>query len=372
MSKSDWIETQMRRDEEETIKAHQEYILTHQRESERLMSLARQAATFIPWNNVHTGQFRMDHNASAVEVNREMALQSLREAIRHFTYAHERSLTVDNYISTSRFFKDDPNYQNLGSNSQALLISARDTLKAFPPLDLSRLVGSTSYYQARAKDFSDRNGHNLPIPYYLDYGLKYEQRFISLRDKLSPNGREWVRQTHYRLQRFIEEFREREPRNFVALERNEARFREFAFATHPKAYVESGLCDLDFSDKLLIGSEPDLADTIFSEEGRSQIMATAGACVDRYAEWFNDWLRRTRESVQPPVPRVLQNNTSTPVPARQPTTTPASSGGNDGSRGMNGWEIAGTAALGVALFIGGLFGGRRAASEKTEGPGFKF
>lgn len=137
-------------------------------------------------------------------------------------------------------------------------------------------VGTPDYYKQRLADFEARNPGMTPPDYYLGYGDKYMERFASLDSTdLSPAGLAWRDRTTVALQSAIEDLRIREPERFAQLERNPAEFREFAFASHPKAYVDSGLYQLSAQDLSVIALTPDIND-VLSQEGIDQTKITIG------------------------------------------------------------------------------------------------
>jgi hypothetical protein len=137
-------------------------------------------------------------------------------------------------------------------------------------------VGSPDYYQQRYNDFVARNPGVQPPDYYLGYGQKYAERFASLDDRdLSAEGLQWRDDTLVALQQAIEDLRISDPEAFAELERDPDAFRAFAFASHPGAYVDSGLYDLPAQDLLVIAATPDIND-VLSQEGIDQSLITMG------------------------------------------------------------------------------------------------
>ncbi|MGO1073340.1 hypothetical protein [Lysobacter sp. CA199] len=137
-------------------------------------------------------------------------------------------------------------------------------------------VGSPDYYQQRVDDFKARNPGMEPPDYYLGYGEKYMERFQALDSSdLSSQGLEWRDRTTDALQQSIEDFRARDPQGFAEMERDSVKFREFAFGSHPAAYVDSGLYDLPVQDLLVIAATPDVKD-VLSMEGIDQSLITVG------------------------------------------------------------------------------------------------
>jgi len=136
--------------------------------------------------------------------------------------------------------------------------------------------GTPDYYQQRYNDFVARNPCAKPPDYYLEYGQKYCDRFLSLTGRdLSPAGLAWRDRTLLALQQAIENKRASDPEGFAELERDPEAFRKFAFETHPAAYVNSGLYDLPAQDILVIALTPDIND-VLSHEGIRQTLITLG------------------------------------------------------------------------------------------------
>lgn len=113
------------------------------------------------------------------------------------------------------------------------------------------------------------------------YGYKYCLAFGKLLSpKLSDQGQQWVKKTLNNLQENMESgvvklewvsnrnksFTEKNNLNdedikskfYKDIELNDARFRKFAFATHPDAYIDAGIEKLPLKDLLLITSTPDI------------------------------------------------------------------------------------------------------------------
>ena len=136
--------------------------------------------------------------------------------------------------------------------------------------------GSPDYYEQRYEDFKARNPCATPPDYYLGYGQKYLERFESLDSTdLTAEGLAWRDRTVLALQQKIEDLRISDPAKFAELERDPDAFREFAFGTHPDAYVESGLYDLPVQDLMVIAATPDIGD-VLSIEGIKQTLVTLG------------------------------------------------------------------------------------------------
>lgn len=142
--------------------------------------------------------------------------------------------------------------------------------------------GQLDYYRCRAEDFVTREPEREPPDYYLDYGDRYVRRFSEeTRPLLSPAGQRWLDRVRRKLQEAIEELRDSDPLGFALLELEPERFADFAFETHPEAYLEAALAELPLRDLILIGSTPDAQD-LFSQRARAQIARVihglVGAC----------------------------------------------------------------------------------------------
>ncbi|MBI2264309.1 MAG: hypothetical protein HYU64_03950 [Armatimonadetes bacterium] len=153
------------------------------------------------------------------------------------------------------------------------------------PADLQDQVGTVGYYEARAEDFRRRHPGQEPPDYYMEYGDKYAKRFTEeLRPKLSEEGQQWLDRTFVLLQQAIEDKRREDPAAFDQLEQNPEAFKEFAYSTHSRAYLDAGLADLPPEDLYRIVTTPDLKD-LFTKAGLSQIVETIPELA---ADWAGD------------------------------------------------------------------------------------
>lgn len=134
------------------------------------------------------------------------------------------------------------------------------------PMSTSPNAGC-DYYRKRKEDFDARHTcpgcDSHPAPdYYIDYGLKYCEKFSSdLNGKLSPTGKAWLAETRCALQQKLEDGLQADP----SLELDSDVFREFAFGTHPSAYLESGFADLPIRDLIEIAKQPELSEYLDAE-----------------------------------------------------------------------------------------------------------
>ena len=150
-----------------------------------------------------------------------------------------------------------------------------DPAQVNQPADLTAIRGTRDYYLERYEDFRMRNPE-MPAPeYYLDYGLKYFDRFHENQPNMQPVTQGWIDRTGMALQVSMENARISDPAGFAALERNGEAFREFAYATHPDAYVNSGLHEVPFGDRIAIGMTPDFGD-LANYAGVAQVVETGG------------------------------------------------------------------------------------------------
>lgn len=133
--------------------------------------------------------------------------------------------------------------------------------------------GELQYYTDRHNDFLERYrfcGINPPV-YYLGYGDKYVRRFTyETHHRLTAKGQAWLSRARVLLQVAIENERAADPVAFDRLERNDAAFTRFAYDTHPDAYWNAGLGDLDIFDLANIGLTPDARD-LFGWDGIVQV-----------------------------------------------------------------------------------------------------
>jgi hypothetical protein len=132
-----------------------------------------------------------------------------------------------------------------------------------------------------------------PPTYYLGYGYKYCVRFgTETAPKLSPAGKAWLAKARYLLQRYIEDKLPLNPE----VELDSAKFKDFAFKTHPRAYWKAGLGDLPITDLIIIGFTPDFKEWL-DPGTRAQAYDIGGRMVTMYKEEFEDAIRKRTDSV---------------------------------------------------------------------------
>ena len=155
-----------------------------------------------------------------------------------------------------------------------------------------------SYYQKRHDDYVFRHSccksKSSPPDYYLDYGLKYCEKFTQeTYPKLSPQGQQWLKKARCNLQIRMEKGLQNKPE----LESSSEKFRKFAFDTHPKAYLDAGLADLSPKDWFYISTTPELKEWLKPETWQQAIetgTGVAGKKIKDISEWtkdFQNWLK---------------------------------------------------------------------------------
>ena len=215
--------------------------------------------------------------------NDRAALSTLRGRQGEFQVAHNDEYFAENDGIT---LNDIDAFENSGTQDARIVAEqfrieqelARETptdpsLRDIPA-DLSDITGTRDFYLERYADFRRRNPDQAAPSYYLDYGLKYFDRFHENKHNYAPATQGWVNRTGRALQEAMETSRLEDPAVFAELERDPAAFREFAYATHPDAYVNAGLTQVPFDDRLRILGTPDVAD-LFNREGLWQAAEVA-------------------------------------------------------------------------------------------------
>ncbi|MDC3960494.1 hypothetical protein [Polyangium jinanense] len=119
----------------------------------------------------------------------------------------------------------------------------------------ANVLGKCSYYVWRYADFIRRHRgcKHTPPDYYMNYGFKYCTTFsLEVRPKLSPAGQIWLDNARMLLQVYMEKGLASNP----AIERDNDKFKTFAFKTHPDAYWNAGFHDISLKDKLTVVQTP--------------------------------------------------------------------------------------------------------------------
>ncbi len=148
------------------------------------------------------------------------------------------------------------------------------------PKDCSKLFGRLEYYESRFNDYWERHPNNrVKDIYYISYGYEYCSRFIFLKEsgRMSIQGNEWIDKTMRNLQEMLEKLVQANP----DLENNPNSLEAAAFKTHPKAYIDGGLLELNIMDKLRIVTTIKFKD-LTSKLGKEQIYEVIKAQVNYY------------------------------------------------------------------------------------------
>jgi RHS repeat-associated protein len=137
------------------------------------------------------------------------------------------------------------------------------------PTNLKHLVGKDLYYIARARDYQIRNKTNKIPEYYIEYGNKYMFKFkYETKNLLSSQGKVWSDKTLRYLHQAMESGLQKSK---VDMENDSWKLKNFAYETHPKAYIDAGLFDLPEEDWFRIVRTPDFAD-LSTPSGLEQII----------------------------------------------------------------------------------------------------
>lgn len=112
--------------------------------------------------------------------------------------------------------------------------------------------------------------------YALNYGFKYCNRYETNLRKFSRAGREWIAKTRTCLQQVLAPH--------IAGNYTMADLKEFAFESHTRCYVDSGVCELSPSDWLQIVST--VKDALLSEVLKTgqNVVSTGAECTARIAK----------------------------------------------------------------------------------------
>ncbi len=161
-------------------------------------------------------------------------------------------------------------------------------------------------------EYNRKKGTFRPVP-SKSYGYKYCVRFTNvLMPNLSPEGKKWLKQAKKLLQVYMEEgvidknFKSVYNKDFngryqlkteadlakfyTDVELRNDEFRDFAFATHPDAYLDAGLTSIPISDKIKVSMTPD-----FKEWGSGATWEQAMIVME---EQIDDWYTRAKEGAE--------------------------------------------------------------------------
>ncbi|OLL27374.1 hypothetical protein BTH42_33285 [Burkholderia sp. SRS-W-2-2016] len=182
----------------------------------------------------------------------------------------------------------------------------------------------TSSDWSRHSNFMMRHigcGHKPPV-YYVSYGYFYCSNYgAKLKPTLSPAGKEWLDNARFFLQWYMErgleqnmlgdkiEIASKRPGNGSVklpvpqyrLELDNKQFKDFAFKTHPLAYLDGGLADLQFPDLKEIMGGPALEE--WADWDTYQQVVESGKVVA--GKWISDAWEATKGDVADPVSTAL-------------------------------------------------------------------
>jgi RHS repeat-associated protein len=184
------------------------------------------------------------------------------------TLLNERSLAVeagadDSYLSA--FDAELKANEELAASIVNEISLNREIIRSNPlQIDIGSPSqgGDPEYYQKREEDFKARNPGAEPPEYYTGYGDKYLKKFTTLRGKLGAQGQGFVTLTRWELQHAFEERIALDPEGFAQLEMDSDAHRAFAFDTHPDAYLDGGLAQLSWGERLQVAGTPDKSDLL--------------------------------------------------------------------------------------------------------------
>lgn len=196
---------------------------------------------------------------------RERSGTTVKDLITFQNAGDGEALRLEEQYSVERALIDEP--QAIKDHA----LANRNT-----PAILEEKIGTRDYYLERYKDFRRRNPSEKAPDYYLNYGLKYFDRFHAQKGALQETARQWVDRTGVALQKAMEA-RNSNPQSFAELERDSDKFKTFAYASHPEAYISSGLQHTSFIDRIKVGMTPD-PDDLLTKDGLKQAIET-GAIV---------------------------------------------------------------------------------------------
>jgi hypothetical protein len=167
-------------------------------------------------------------------------------------------------------------------------------------------------------------GHKPPS-YYVAYGYYYCSNYgAKLRPRLSRAGQEWLDNARWYLQKYMEEGLQQNVRRDtielssetsghggckmdvqrLQLELDEDTFKQFAFKTHPLAYLDGGLAKLPLDDLFRIMGGPNLQE--WADPATYKQAWDSGKVVgQRWAGQARDAWSATKDDLDDPVSRAV-------------------------------------------------------------------
>jgi hypothetical protein len=161
------------------------------------------------------------------------------------------------------------------------LLAPSDPIKACPIPDRADIDGDESIFYLCAEEHAD-HGHGCgPDGYLLGYGTKYSGRFYRhTRPKMSARGQVWIDDVLVCLQRDL--------RASIDVTSSCDQIHTIAYDSHPRCYLDAGVCELLPFDLLLVLWSIDLRDYLSVDFAR-QLARVAAGCGDYYADMLG-WL----------------------------------------------------------------------------------
>ncbi len=157
------------------------------------------------------------------------------------------------------------------------------------PADCSKDIGTSNYYIERYRNYCRRyHVDSKPEIYYISYGYEYCERFERLMDTegTSEALKDWIDKTL----KLLQEKLEAQIRANPTIESDLKNLTKVAFKTHPEAYIEGGLFQLNMTDKIKIITTIKFKDLV-SPLGREQIAEVVKAQIGYYIKHPSDAIR---------------------------------------------------------------------------------
>ena len=156
--------------------------------------------------------------------------------------------------------------------------------------DCSKYIGQPSFkscefYRCREANNPNKGGSQ---GYYIGYGLKYCYQFSQLHSQLSSAGKSWNNKTRLLLMQHVN--------NNIPWDASSDEVMSSAFASHPTAYLDAGICSLPVSDWGKIVKTIDFADN--PGGSLKQSILTGVGCL---GEWAEKYAEKYGPLITPPI-----------------------------------------------------------------------
>lgn len=158
------------------------------------------------------------------------------------------------------------------------------------PADCSKEIGTSNYYIERYRNYCRRyHVDSKPEIYYISYGYEYCDRFERLRDTEGTSEAliAWIDKTLRLLQEKLEAQIQANP----TIESDLDNLTRIAFKTHPEAYIEGGLFQLNMTDKIKIITTTIKFKDLVSRLGREQIAEVVNTQIGYYIKHPSEAVR---------------------------------------------------------------------------------